>query len=30
ARAAAAARPAGDPVECAIPATRGAADEVGV
>ncbi|MFJ9378643.1 metal ABC transporter permease [Streptomyces sp. NPDC101455] len=29
-RAAAAARPAGDPVECAIPATRGAADEVGV
>ncbi|WP_328831554.1 metal ABC transporter permease [Streptomyces sp. NBC_00252] len=30
ARAAATARPAGDPVECAIPATRGAADEVGV
>ncbi|WP_416960970.1 metal ABC transporter permease [Streptomyces sp. Agncl-13] len=30
ARAAAAAQPAGDPVECAIPATRGAADEVGV
>ncbi|WP_089106733.1 metal ABC transporter permease [Streptomyces hyaluromycini] len=30
ARAAAARRPAGDPAECAIPATRGAADEVGV
>ncbi|MFJ9560894.1 metal ABC transporter permease [Streptomyces fuscichromogenes] len=30
ARAAAARRPAGDPPECAIPATRGAADEVGV
>ncbi|MGW7548475.1 metal ABC transporter permease [Streptomyces sp. NPDC054770] len=30
ARAAAAHRPAGDPAECAIPATRGAADEVGV
>ena len=30
ARNAAAARPAGDPVECAIPATRGASDEVGV
>jgi zinc transport system permease protein len=30
ARAAAARRPAGDPVECAIPAGRGAADEVGV
>jgi zinc transport system permease protein len=30
ARAAAAVRPAGDPVECAIPATRGSADEVGV
>ncbi|MFD8722258.1 zinc transport system permease protein [Streptomyces sp. Ag109_O5-1] len=30
ARAAAAGRPAGDPAECAIPATRGAADEVGV
>ncbi|MFF7973322.1 metal ABC transporter permease [Streptomyces sp. NPDC007905] len=30
ARAAAAARPAGDPVECSIPATRGAGDEVGV
>ncbi|MEV5957207.1 metal ABC transporter permease [Streptomyces sp. NPDC051987] len=29
ARAAAARRPAGDPAECAIPATRGAADEVG-
>ncbi|MFF5142198.1 metal ABC transporter permease [Streptomyces sp. NPDC013157] len=30
ARAAAARRPAGDPAECAIPATRGAADEAGV
>lgn len=30
ARAAAAAQPAGDPAECAIPAARGAADEVGV
>ncbi|MER6683343.1 metal ABC transporter permease [Streptomyces olivaceoviridis] len=30
ARAAAAAQPAGDPAECAIPATRGAGDEVGV
>ncbi|MFG2952998.1 metal ABC transporter permease [Streptomyces sp. NPDC048291] len=30
ARAAAARRPAGDPAECAIPAGRGAADEVGV
>ncbi|MCF3129541.1 metal ABC transporter permease [Streptomyces olivochromogenes] len=30
ARAAAAARPAGDPAECSIPATRGATDEVGV
>ncbi|MFE2070092.1 MULTISPECIES: metal ABC transporter permease [unclassified Streptomyces] len=30
ARAAAAGRPAGDPAECAIPATREAADEVGV
>ncbi|MFF7469996.1 iron chelate uptake ABC transporter family permease subunit [Streptomyces sp. NPDC008092] len=30
ARAAAVRRPAGDPAECAIPATRGAADEVGV
>ncbi|MEW2299423.1 metal ABC transporter permease [Streptomyces sp. NPDC006655] len=30
ARAAAARRPAGDPAECAIPATRGSADEVGV
>ncbi|MEW1772075.1 metal ABC transporter permease [Streptomyces sp. NPDC086777] len=30
ARAAAARRPAGDPAECAIPATRGAADEVGI
>ncbi|MEU9152412.1 metal ABC transporter permease [Streptomyces sp. NPDC048417] len=30
ARTAAARRPAGDPAECAIPATRGAADEVGV
>jgi zinc transport system permease protein len=30
ARAAAARRPAGDPAECAIPATREAADEVGV
>ncbi|MFJ3229854.1 metal ABC transporter permease [Streptomyces sp. NPDC086787] len=30
ARAAAASRPAGDPVECSIPATREAADEVGV
>ncbi|WP_043676605.1 metal ABC transporter permease [Streptomyces xylophagus] len=30
ARAAAAAQPAGDPVECAIPATRGVTDEVGV
>ncbi|MER6538126.1 metal ABC transporter permease [Streptomyces sp. 900105755] len=30
ARAAAARRPAGDPAECAIPATRGAADGVGV
>ena len=30
ARAAAARRPAGDPAECAIPATRGTADEVGV
>ncbi|MEU5311856.1 metal ABC transporter permease [Streptomyces sp. NPDC021562] len=30
ARAAAARRPAGDPAECAIPAGRGAADEIGV
>ncbi|MEV5173267.1 metal ABC transporter permease [Streptomyces flaveolus] len=30
ARAAAAAQPAGDPAECAIPAARGAEDEVGV
>ncbi|WP_333772673.1 metal ABC transporter permease [Streptomyces sp. IBSBF 3136] len=30
ARAAAAARPAGDPAECSIPATREAGDEVGV
>ncbi|WP_406435808.1 metal ABC transporter permease [Streptomyces sp. NBC_00631] len=30
ARAAAARRPAGDPAECAIPATREAADEIGV
>ncbi|MEV0179207.1 metal ABC transporter permease [Streptomyces sp. NPDC050625] len=30
ARAAAAGRAAGDPAECSIPATRGAADEVGV
>ncbi|MEU2716883.1 metal ABC transporter permease [Streptomyces sp. NPDC007205] len=30
ARAAAAAHPAGDPAECTIPATRGAADEIGV
>lgn len=30
ARALAAARPAEDPAECKIPATRGAADEVGV
>ncbi len=30
ARAAAAAQPAGDPAECAIPAARGAVDEVGV
>jgi zinc transport system permease protein len=30
ARAAAAAQPSGDPVECAIPASRGAGDGIGV